>query len=112
MLVSGKQQFLCWQLPNVMFLYIILHMAVNCQGTNVNVLLLATIYRQISYKCVFHISVCPRQERYGWYGHDHTNFCAFYWTLQSHFQGACDIHACSDLVELRALDSTGEHGLL
>ena len=43
MLVSGKQQFLCWQLPNAMFLYIILHMAINFQGTNVNVLLLATI---------------------------------------------------------------------
>ena len=29
MLVNGKQQFLCEQLPNVMFLYIILHMAVK-----------------------------------------------------------------------------------
>ena len=29
MLLNGKQQFLCWQLPNVMFLYIILHMAIK-----------------------------------------------------------------------------------
>ena len=37
-------------------------MAVNCQGTNVNVLLLATIYRQkeILYKSVSGIPVCPR----------------------------------------------------
>ena len=60
MLVNGKQQFLCGQLPNVVS--IILHMAVNCQGTNVNVLLLATIYRQreILYKSVSGIPVCPR----------------------------------------------------
>ena len=29
MLVNGKQQYLCWQLPNVMFLYITSHMAVK-----------------------------------------------------------------------------------
>ena len=29
MLVNGKQQCLCWQLPNVMLLYIILHMAIK-----------------------------------------------------------------------------------
>ena len=39
-------------------------------------------------------------------------FCVFYWTSQSHFQGACNIHARSDLVELHSLFSTGEHGLL
>ena len=38
--------------------------------------------------------------------------CVFYWTSQSHFQGACNIHAHSDLVELCSLVSTGEHGLL
>ena len=37
-------------------------MAINCQGTNVNVLLLATIYRQreIMYKSLSGIPVCPR----------------------------------------------------
>ena len=30
-------------------------------------------------------------------------FCVFYWTSQSHFQGACNIHARSDLVELHSL---------
>ena len=39
-------------------------------------------------------------------------FCVFYWTLQSHFQGACNIHAHGDLVELHSIFSTGEHGLL
>ena len=39
-------------------------------------------------------------------------FYVFYWTSQSHFQGACNIHARSDLVELHSLFSTGEHGLL
>ena len=39
-------------------------------------------------------------------------FCVFYLTSQSHFQGACNIHARSDLVELRSFVSTGEHGLL
>ena len=29
-------------------------------------------------------------------------FCVFYWASQSHFQGACNIHARSDLVELYA----------
>ena len=78
MLGSGKQQFLCWQLPNVMFLYIILHMAIKFQGTNVNVLLLATIDREkLSYKSVSHIPVCPRLAAKVWlYGHGHTNFCA------------------------------------
>ena len=39
----------------------------------------------------------------------------FYWTSQSHFQGACYMHAHSDLVEPRSLVSTGEpesHGHL
>ena len=33
MLLNRKQQFLCWQLPNVMFLYIILHMAITKYGS-------------------------------------------------------------------------------
>ena len=42
MLVNGKEQFLCGQLPNGIFT----HGCKNCQGTNVNVLLLATIDRE------------------------------------------------------------------
>ena len=30
-------------------------------------------------------------------------YCVFYWTSQSHFQGACNIHARSDLIELHSL---------
>ena len=92
-------------------------MAVNCQGTNVNVLLLATIYRQreILYKSVsgiISLYVQGWQQRYGWYGHGHTNIYVFYCTSQSNFQGAFNIHARSDLVEPHSLVSTGEHGLL
>ena len=74
----------------------------------------ATIDREKYCIKVYPISLYVQgwQQRYGWYGHGHTNFCVFYWTSQSHFQGACNIHARSDLVELRSLVSTGEHGLL
>ena len=86
----------------------------NFQGTNINVLLLATIDREKFRIEVYPISLYVQgwHQRYGWYGHGHANFCVFYWTSQSHFQGACNIHARSDLVKLRSLVSTGEHGLL
>ena len=87
-------------------------MAVNCQGTNVNVLLLATIYRQREILYLVSLYVQGWQQRYGWYGHGHTNFYVFYWTAQSNFQGAFNIHVRSDLVEPHSLVSTGEHGLL
>ena len=70
---------------------------------------LATTYRQreISYKSVSDIPVCPRlAAKVWWYGHDHTNFYVFYCTLQSHFQGASNIHARSDLIEAHSLVST------
>ena len=68
---------------------------------------IATIDRdKLSYKSVSHIPVCPRLAA------NVLTFCVFYWILQSHFQGACNIHAHSDLVELCSLVSTGEHGLL
>ena len=86
MLVNGKQQCLCWQLPNVMFLYIILHMAVKFQGTNINVLLLATIDREKYCMEVYPISLYVQgwQQRYGWYGHGHTNFFVYSTGPRSH----------------------------
>ena len=112
MLASGKQQCLCWQLPNVRFLYIILHMAINFQGTNINVLLLATIDRE-KYRIIPYPSMSKAGSK-GMAGMVMAIpiFCVFYWTSQSHFQGACNIHARSNLVELRSFVSTGEHGLL
>ena len=102
MLVNGKQQCLCWQLPNVMFLYIILHLAVKLSRRQCQCF--AFSYREKYRIKVYPISLYVQgwQQRYGWYGHGHTIFCVFYWTSQSHFQGACNIHARSDLLELYA----------
>ena len=61
MLVNGKQQCLCEQLPNVMFLYIILHMAVKFSRHQYQCFALSYHrQREISYGSVSHIPVCPR----------------------------------------------------
>ena len=60
-LFSEKQQCLCWQLPNVMFLYIILHMAIKLSRHQCQCF--AFSYhrqREILCKSVSHIPVCPR----------------------------------------------------
>ena len=59
--VNGKQQFLCWELPKVTFLYIVLHMAIKLSRHQCQCF--AFSYhrqREISYKSVSHIPVCPR----------------------------------------------------
>ena len=84
-------------------------MAVNCQGTDVNVLLSYHNIDREKYRIkVYLVSLYVQgwQQRYGWYGHGHTNFYVFYCTLQSHFQGASNIHARSDLIEPHSLVST------
>ena len=82
-----------------MFLYIILHMAVKLSRHQCQCFAFSYhIYRERNYRIkVYSISLYVQgwQERYDWYGHDHTNFCVFYWTSQSHLQGACNIHACT-----------------
>ena len=55
MLVNGKQQCLCWQLSNVMFLYIILHMAVKLSRHQCQCFAFSYHNRQreiIVYKCI------------------------------------------------------------
>ena len=106
MLVNRKQQCLCWQLPNVMFLYIILHMAVKLSRRQCQCF--AFSYhrqREISYKSVYIPYPCmSKASSKGMAGMVMAipTFCVFYWTSQSHFQGACNIHAHSNLVELYA----------
>ena len=94
---------------NVMFLYIILHMAVKLSRHKFNVLLSYHINREKYCIKVYLISLYVQgwQQRYGWYGNGHTNFYVFYCTSQSHFQGASNIHARSDLIEPHSLVSTG-----
>ena len=71
---------------------------------------LATIYRQreISYKSVSDIPVCPRLAVKVWLVWSWPyNFYVFYCTSESHFQGASNIHAHSNIVEPHSLVSTG-----
>ena len=90
-------------------------MAVNCQGTNVNVLLLATIYRQreILYKSVSGIPVCPRLAAKVWlvWSWPYQFLCILLDCAVKLSRGF-NIHARSNLVEPHSLVSTGEHGLL
>ena len=69
-------------------------MAVNCQGTNVNVLLLATIYRQREILYLVSLYVQGWQQRYGWYGHGHTVFMYFTGPRSQTFKGlSISMHA-------------------
>ena len=74
-----------------------------CQGTDVNVLLLATINKEKYAIKVYPISLYVQgwQQRNGWYAWLWVAIpifgnLIFYWTSQSHFQG----HACSNLASL------------
>ena len=67
--VHKKQQFLCEQLPNIMFLH---NIYTWLQGTvKQQCQYFAFSYHRqgkISYKSVFHIPVCPRPvTKYGWH---------------------------------------------
>ena len=75
MLVNGKQLCLCGQLPNVMFLYIILHMAVKLSRHQCQCFAFSYDREKYCIK-VYPISLYVQgwQQRYGWYGHGHTNF--------------------------------------
>ena len=65
-LVNEKQQCLCWQLPNVMFLYIILHMAIKLSRHQCQCFALS--YHRQREISVYPISMYVQgwQQRYGW----------------------------------------------
>ena len=68
----------------------------NCQGTNVNVLLLATIYREKYPIKVYPISLCVQgwQQRYGWYGHGHNKFCEIRYSTVPRSQPSKGLAVC------------------
>ena len=113
MLASGKQQCLCWQLPNVRFLYIILHMAIKFSRHQYQCFAFS-YHRQreiLSYRSVSHIPIiiCPRLAAKVWLVWSWPyQFFVYSTGPRSHTSKGLAIYARSDLVELRSFVSTGE----
>ena len=108
MLVNGKQQCLCWQLPNI-----ILHMAVKLSRRQCQCF--AFSYhrqREILYKSVSHIPICPRLAAKVWlvWSWPYQFLCILLdlaATLPRGLQYPCTQWPCR---AIRSLVSTGEQG--